>query len=129
MNESSDERHIRAVIDHYADGMRTGHVETLQRAFHEQAILCGYLGEHLIAGPIAELYDWVAANPAPATTGDRYTCEVLGITITGRVAIAAVRETDLHGAVIDHFHLLQVGDRWSVVSKLWDAEPATRASG
>jgi len=25
--------------------------------------------------------------------------------------------------VIDHFHLLKVGERWSIVSKLWDAEP------
>ena len=28
-----------------------------------------------------------------------------------------------HGVVIDHFHLLKVGERWSIVSKLWDAEP------
>jgi hypothetical protein len=25
--------------------------------------------------------------------------------------------------VIDHFHLLKIGERWSIVSKLWDAEP------
>ena len=35
---------------------------------------------------------------------------------------AAVRESDRHGVVIDHFHLLKVGERWSIVSKLWDAE-------
>jgi Putative lumazine-binding len=34
-----------------------------------------------------------------------------------------VRESDHHGGVIDHFHLLKVGERWSIVSKLWDAEP------
>jgi hypothetical protein len=28
-----------------------------------------------------------------------------------------------HGVVIDHFHLLKIGERWSIVSKLWDAEP------
>jgi hypothetical protein len=28
-----------------------------------------------------------------------------------------------HGVVIDHFHLLKVGEHWSIVSKLWDAEP------
>jgi tetratricopeptide (TPR) repeat protein len=105
-----------------ADGMRTGNVETLKRSFHEQAILCGYLDDHLIAGPIAELYAWVDSNPAPAATGVPYECEVLGIDVTGRVATATVRETDHHGAVIDYFQLLRVGDSWSIVSKLWDAE-------
>ena len=39
------------------------------------------------------------------------------------IATARVRESDRHGVVIDHFHLLKVGERWSIVSKLWDAEP------
>jgi hypothetical protein len=47
----------------------------------------------------------------------------LGIELTGRVATARVRESDAHGVVIDHFHLLKVGERWSIVSKLWDSEP------
>lgn len=123
MDTTSEEQAIREAIAYYADGMRTGNLETLQQAFHEQAILCGYLGDELIAAPIVALYDWVGANPAPAATGDPFDCEVLGIEVTNRVAAATVRETDHHGAVIDHFHLLKVGERWSIVSKLWDAEP------
>jgi hypothetical protein len=123
MTTSFDEQGIREAIAFYAEGMRTGDVETLKRGFHEQAILCGYLGDDLIAGPIAELYNWVAASPAPAATGDPFSCETLGIEMTGRVATARVRESDHHGVVIDHFHLLKVGERWSIVSKLWDTEP------
>ena len=122
MKPSLEEQGIRGAIAYYADGMRTGNVETLQRGFHEQAILCGYLGDQLIAGPISELYAWVDSNPAPAATGDPFACEILAIAVTGRVATATVRETDNHGAVIDYFHLLRVGDAWSIVSKLWDAE-------
>ena len=118
-----DEQGIRAAIDFYAEGMRTGDVETLKRGFHEQAILCGYLGDDLIAAPIAALYDLVAGNPAPAATGEPFSCETLGLDVTGRVATAKVRESDHHGVVIDHFHLLKVGECWSIVSKLWDAEP------
>jgi hypothetical protein len=44
--------------------------------------LCGYLGDDLIAAPIAALYDWVGSNPAPAVSGDPYLCEILGIEIT-----------------------------------------------
>ncbi len=110
MTTSFEEQSIRETISFYAEGMRTGDVETLKRAFHEQAILCGYLGDDLIAGPIAALYDWVAANPAPAVTGDPSSCETLGIEMTGRVATARVRESDHHGIVIDHFHLLKIGE-------------------
>jgi hypothetical protein len=73
--------------------------------------------------PIVELFNWVAANPAPAATGDPFSCETLGIEMTGRVATARVRDSDHHGVVIDHFHLLKVRERWSIVSKLWDGEP------
>ena len=123
MTTSFDEQAIREAIAFYAEGMQSGNVQTLTRGFHDQAILCGYLGDDLIAGPISELYDWVAANPAPAATGALFSCETLGVEVTGRVATAKVRESDAHGVVIDHFHLLKVGERWSIVSKLWDAEP------
>jgi hypothetical protein len=53
-----------------------------------------------------------------------YKCAILGIEITGRVAAATVRETDLHGDAVDYFHLLRAGDRWWIVSKVWDAESA-----
>jgi hypothetical protein len=119
MTTSFNQQGIQAAIAFYVEGMRTGDAETLKRGFHEQAILCGYLGDD----PIAVLYEWVAANPAPAATGDPYSCDTLGIEVTGRVATARVRESDQHGVVIDHFHLLKVGERWSIVSKIWDAEP------
>ena len=89
----------------------------------QTSILCGYLGDELIAAPIAALYDWVGANPAPGATGEPFDCQVLEIAVTNRVATATVRETDSHGTVIDHFHLLKVSERWWIVSKLWDAEP------
>ena len=122
MKNVAEEEGIRAVIGHYAEGMRTHTVESLRRAFHEQAILCGYLGDDLIAGPIAELYTWVSSNPSPDASGDPYACDVLNIDVTGRVAAVSVREL-YHDTSIDYFHMLKVGDRWSIVSKLWDSEP------
>ena len=119
MTAITDESAIRETIDHYSNGMKSADVASLKNAFHELAILCGYIGDELIAAPIQGLYDWVESNSVP----EGYTCTVLGIEITGRVATAKVRETDLHGDVIDHFHLLKVGDRWWIVSKIWDAEP------
>ena len=119
---STDEDLIRETIEHYAGGMRTADSAPLKNAFHELAILCGYIGEEMIAAPIQGLYDWVESNSVPAG----YKCAILGIEITGRVASATIRETDSHGDVIDYFHLLKVGDTWSIVSKVWDSEPASK---
>lgn len=119
MTQATDENGIRDVIKFYSEGMMTGDVSLLKRAFHELAILCGYLGEELIAAPIQGLYDWVESSPVPET----YSCTVINVEVTGRVAIAKIREVDPHGTVIDHFHLLKVGDGWSIVSKIWDADP------
>lgn len=123
MKKSSEDLGIREAIAHYTDGMRTHNAETLKQGFHEQAILCGYLGDELIAAPIVALYEWAEANPAPSVTGEPFDCVILNIDVTGRVAAATVRETGHDGAVIDHFHLLKVGERWWIVSKLWDVEP------
>ena len=57
-----------------------------------------------------------------AASGGPFACEILSIDVTRRVATVTARETDAHGTVIDYFHLLKVGDNWSIVSKLWDAE-------
>ena len=122
MNGSSEENGIREAINYYVDGMRTGSVESLKKGFHQQAILCGYLGDEMIAAPIEGLYEWVDSNPAPSTTGEVFDCSIFSIEITGRVAAAKVRENSHEGNVIDYFHLLKVGDRWWIVSKLWDAE-------
>ena len=121
MERLAEEQGIREAIAHYADGMRTHDVDALKRGFHEQAILCGYLGDDLIAGPIAELYAWVSSNPSPMVAGDPYSCEILAIDVTQRVASATVRER-YHDMAIDYFHLVKVGERWSIVSKLWDSE-------
>lgn len=123
MKNSSEENKIHKAINYYAEGMRTGHVQTLKEGFHEQAILCGYLGAELIAAPIQGLYEWVEANPAPAATGDVFKCDILTIEVTNRAATATVRETSHDEVVIDYFHLLKMQDRWWIVSKLWDAEP------
>ena len=123
MAVSAEERGIREAVQHYVEGMRTHKVDGLKEGFHQQAILCGYLGDEMIAAPIEALYEWVKANPAPAETGEVFDCSILAIEVTGRVATATVRETSHEGSVIDYFHLLKDNGRWWIVSKLWDAEP------
>jgi hypothetical protein len=66
MTTSFDEQGIREAITFYAEGMQTGDVETLKRAFHEQSILCGNLGDDLIAGPSpSSITGWRRILPRP----------------------------------------------------------------
>lgn len=76
MNYSIEENAIRETINHYAEGMRTHNVEILKQGFHSQAILCGYLGDEILAVPIEGLYEWVQSNPAPAETGEIFDCSI-----------------------------------------------------
>lgn len=48
----SAESGIREAINYYAEGMGAANVEILKEALHRQAILCGYLGDEMIAAPI-----------------------------------------------------------------------------
>lgn len=122
MNNSNEENAIRETINYYIEGMRTHSVEIFKQGFHSQAILCGYLGDEMLAAPIEGLYEWVGSNPAPSETGEVFECSILSIEMTGRVAAAKIRETGPEGDFIDYFHLLNDGNRWWIVSKLWDAE-------
>lgn len=109
MDNLNEENAIREAINFYVEETRNGSVETLKEGFHEQAILCGYLGDELIAAPVAGYYEWVAGNPSPASTGDIFQCEVLAIEVTNRAAATAtVRETSHGEVVIDYFHLLKI---------------------
>ena len=118
MNDSADEISIRETIGHYTAGMKAGDVKVLRRAFHELAILCGYFDDKVITAPIQGLYDWVESNGIP----ESYNCSILDIEVTGRVATARIHEADSHGEYVDHFHLVKLdGDRWMIVSKIWDS--------
>jgi hypothetical protein len=70
MKNSADETSVREVIGYYIDGIRDTNVATLEKAFHDQAIPCGYLGDELIAAPIVGLYEWVASQPLAPLSAD-----------------------------------------------------------
>ena len=72
MEKSSEEQGIREAIAHYVEGTADRQRrEAEARAFTEQAILCGSPGDELIMVLIAP---WVAANPSPSATGERFDC-------------------------------------------------------
>jgi hypothetical protein len=107
---------ILACLQQYVEGGRAGKSEVMKPAFHELATIAGYLGEELIAAPIAGLFDWVDNNP-PA---EGLQLRVGSVDVQG--SIASVRlEMDNWGGhrFTDMMTLLKTDGEWKVMSKVF----------
>jgi hypothetical protein len=113
---------IREVVQHYADGLRDGSVETLQKAFHPQAVMAGYLNDDRFLVDMAGFYDLVRAVPAPATSGEPFRHELLSVQVSGKTATVEIAEYSFLGHDFRTcFHLLKTDGRWQITAKLFNA--------
>ncbi len=115
---------IRAVIDLYIDGVRNGNVASLRQAFHPQASMFGWKGADLFVTPIQGLFDYVAAQPAPANSGEATQFIITSIQVTGQAATVGLAMDKYHAHdFTDYFQLLKAEGCWRIVSKLFHADP------
>jgi hypothetical protein len=114
---------IQQAIDFYIEGLREGSVEALKQAFHPEATMCGHLGETLMVVPIQGLYDFVAANEAPAKTGEPFSAAVASVEVAGSAASARITERSYQGFdFTTFFHLLKIDGRWWIVGKVFNVD-------
>lgn len=118
-----EEDGIRRAINFYIEGLRAGSVETLKEAFHEQATMCGWLGDDLIVVPIQGLYDFVSSHDAPAKSGEPFEASIAAIEVAGTVASARIIEKSYQGFDFTTlFHLLKIEGRWWIVGKVFNVD-------
>ncbi len=111
-----DDQAIRRTLQHYLNGAISGKSADLRPAFHEDAMLHGYLGPEYTAMPIAKFYEWHEAN-GPATN---LSARVAGIDIEGTIATARLELDDWTGhRFTDMFTLLKHGGEWKIISKVF----------
>jgi hypothetical protein len=121
---SDDLKGITQTVEHYIEGLRTGSVERLREGFHEQAMMCGYLGAAPMITPIQGLYDFVASHDAPAKSGEPTELTLAAIQVSGNTATAEVVERAYMGHdFLTSFQLLKLDGRWWIVAKLFDGTP------
>jgi len=115
-HSEADKGRIRSVIQRYIDGARSSGSEVMATTFHDQATVFGYLGNDLVAGPIAVLFDWHQEN-GPATG---LHARIERIDIAGSVATVRL---ELHGwtghRFTDLFTLLRVDGGWKIMNKVF----------
>lgn len=108
---------IRKVAMLYYEGLQTGNIELLKKAFHPKAMMYG-------PGMIVEiqgLFDYVAANPSPAKTGENHQCFITKIDCVGNAAsVEMLQHSYLGVSYINYFQLLKLDGNWIIVSKSFD---------
>ena len=107
---------ITAVVAHYIEGARTGRSEAMKPAFHDDAIIHGYVGEQLVAAPIQALYDWNDENGPASELEIRFT----SIDVVGTCASVRLDMDNWTGhRFTDIFNMVKLDGQWKIVSKVF----------
>lgn len=114
----ADADEIRATLRDYYEGARDGDLARVRSAFHDGALMSGYLQGQLHVGTPQPFYDAVANAPAPAKSGERYAFEIVRLDVAGPIASVVIEEGPYLGMQFtEYMHLLKSDGRWRIVSK------------
>jgi hypothetical protein len=117
---------IRKTVNKYGEGITNGDLALLRSAFHPKAMMYGINGNDLAAVEIEGLYAYVASQEAPAITGEQHRCVITNVDVDGLAASVEVLQENCYGVnYINYFQLLKIDGEWLIVSKAYDAIPAS----
>lgn len=114
----------QAVLDAYVAGTRALDPAGLASCFHADAVMAGDLAGQLLVGTPAPFFDDVAGMAAAGVDHRDLRMEISDLIVTGRTASAIIRSWGFGGRFdfVDHFHLIESGDGWVIVSKCFTTE-------
>lgn len=121
MNNHIETEKIKEVIRNYSEGTFEADAAKLEKAFHPNAVMNGFLGgEMLIATPKAFIEDMVS-NPSMASENSPYNLEIESIRIEGDIADVIISQTGFRGSTsfVDCFHMIKADGEWKIISKLF----------
>lgn len=120
--DQTEEAAVKAVLDAYAEAVFRGDAATLERIFHPQAVMNGYLGENLHLGGPGLFLDDIRSHPPMAETAPHFTATWSAVHVSGRTATATLHEDGFfgEGRFVNYFHLLKLDGEWKIVSKLFE---------
>ena len=107
---------IANVVQHYIDGAKSGRVDDMKAAFHQDATIFGYVKAGLFAGPIQQFFDWHEEN-GPATGLES---RVVSMDLVETVATVRIELDDWTGdRFTDLFTLLRIDGEWKIMNKVF----------
>ncbi|MBU2515233.1 nuclear transport factor 2 family protein [bacterium] len=124
MNQDrSETEKVKAVIESYIEGSRTGNVSLLKDIFHPKAIMSGFLQGQTDIGTPDPFFEAVEKNPASQQSEKSYIAEITFLEVTGSVASVVLKEKGFLGLnFTNFFHLLKEEGKWSIISKTFTQE-------
>lgn len=123
MNERNTElQAIRDAVSLYSEGVHTGNIDMLKKAFHPRSMMYGASGKNITIVEIQGLYDYIAANKPPTETGESHQCFISAIQYAGNAALVEVIEESLYGNdYTNYLQLLKIEGEWVIVCKTFNA--------
>jgi len=113
---------VVATVQAYVDGLHSGSVADLSKAFHDDAVMYGFTNGELMGGSITNLYDFVEKNGRATEVKTRI--DVVAITPTTAV-VRVDMEKDVIGLDYTDFHsLLKQDGSWRIIAKVYHAYDA-----
>jgi hypothetical protein len=125
MNERNAElQSIRDTVNLYVQGLQSGNIDTLKKAFHPKAMMYGVSSNNVTVVEIEGLYGFVAANFPPPKSEDPHQCFITNIQYAGNAASVEMVEESAYGNdYTNYFQLLKIEGQWMIVSKAYNAKP------
>lgn len=117
----SDFQSITETVSKYGDGITTGNIDLLRSAFHPRAMMYGCSGNDITIVEIEGLFDYVAAQTAPAISGEQHRCFIRSVDVADNCASVEVLQENCYGVnYTNYFQLLKIDGQWLIVSKAYD---------
>jgi hypothetical protein len=118
---ANDEAAIRAVIEQYFKSHATGDGQYVASVFHPELKMMGVRDGAFV---IRTRDEYVAGfNGKAAEDEAKRKRSILTIDITGSAAIAKLKLDYPKVVFTDYFSLLKINGQWTVVTKVFNAEP------
>lgn len=123
MTATSTLSQIARVIADYLDGIHFGDLAKLRRAMHPECRMVALNGEAYTNTDIEEYFAAVANRKSPAEIGEPRTDSVEAIDVSRTpVAVVTFRCLVLGKDCADTLTLIEQGDEWQIISKVFSYE-------
>jgi hypothetical protein len=120
MSRTDDEPAVRALLQHYFDGLHHSDTARLREVFHPEARYATATEGALLLLDMAQYFARVDQRPSPASRGEPRTDEVVQIDFAGPAcAFAKVRCSIAPRHFTDYLTLVKVDGRWQILSKVF----------
>lgn len=123
MNERNFElQSIRDALNLYVEGLHTGNIDMLRKAFHPKAMMYGASAGNITIVEIEGLYSFVASQQPLSASGEQHQCCISSIQYAGNAASVEMIEESAYGNdYTNYFQLLKIDGQWVIVSKSYNS--------